>query len=171
MSQSVTIDDRQFALFVRRLQELRRVEPAKIVRNIGRDYARAAAKRTRMAKKTEWRAYEVKKTGKIQYVRKLPARYPKGRGFARFAWFLALNNLGVSTKTNKTRLANDAKTNGIFQFHDSDGNSELVAGNKTPYIAKLDSYDGIDYAGRERAMFILKKSISKLENDIAKTSK
>lgn len=155
------LDDRKFQAAIAKMMSLRKVNQSKVVRNIGRDYARAAAKMTPVAKKVGFEQLKAK-DGHTYWVPLKKLKFPRGKGFARLGWFKALTSLGVKMGSPNPRIK-AGPLFGIFQSKEQDTQSSVTIGNKVPYIVTIDNKYNFDGAAKAHAMYILQRSIKKYE--------
>lgn len=159
---TVTVDDAEWRAMIRRMSELTGKTASKIVTNTAKDYTRAAAKATPVAKKISFRPIEI--NGQRHYIPVSPPRYPRGFGFARLGWFRALESLGV--KMRKPNPRQKFLGAGIFDRKQSIGMESTTVGNAVSYIGKLDQEGGIDRQGQQAAWVILTRSAARYEQQM-----
>lgn len=159
------INDADWQVMIKKMEVLRDVYQHKVVRNIARDYVRATAKQTRVAKKLRFRKIINQETKQVYWIPVSPPRRPQGFGFAKLGWFKALSALGVKLKNPNPRVKGYMEA-GLYSFMQTDSSETITVGNAVDYITKLDSLDGIDSAGRAYAWTILEKNVRKYEDQL-----
>lgn len=154
----------QFGALMDEMQKLTKREMPIVVRNVGRDFCRAAMKYTPLARRLTEADFQAgdgyvirikhRSTGKtVSFIGtkaefmaatkakgSSPGQYPQGRGYARIGWLLALIELGVTItlKIGKAPSVKAITETGDFVDGLKASSPFVEIANQVPYIEKLD---------------------------------
>jgi hypothetical protein len=167
-------DEMQSATFAAHIDEMQRLtgaEVPKIVRNIGRDYVRAAVKVTPIAKTTQKSDYRRRQDGTFYKLPKPKGYKVWGRGFAKAGWIKAFAGLGISAQkeppAKDVRRGNKAFRFGVFRDGRHRPNPFVEVGNAVPYIGKLDRDERIQQRALHIATVRTENKLRELSNELA----
>lgn len=122
---------------IQQLAELSGRETKTIVRNVGRDYARAALRATPIAPKFRTVVRVLDKAGNFVCWRKAGGQIPNaGRGFAKAGWLRSFEGLGINL--TGVRTGGKAREYGDFEQRGSAYDAMVRLTNAVPYIVELD---------------------------------
>lgn len=158
------INDTEWQNLIKRMVSYSQKESWKVIRNVARDYTRAAAKQTRIAKRLRFKKIQ-SHNGQAYWIPVRPPRRPSGFGWARLGWFKALDALGVKLANPNKKIRNAAPI-GIFSSREDATTTTIIVGNAAPYISRLDVLDGIDTTGQRTAWVILERNVRKYEDNL-----
>lgn len=156
------INDAEWQRMVSRMADLTMRTAHSITMNVAKDYTRAAAKLTRVAKKIGFRKITTAR-GDTLWLPVSPPVKPRGYGFAKMGWFKSLEGLGVKMrKPNKQKYLGA----GIYERKSQSFFDTITVGNAVPYISNLDTSDAIDSQAQKQAWFILEKNVRRYEQQM-----
>jgi hypothetical protein len=165
------IDTADFDKAIARMSELAKRDPAIVVRNLARDYARTVLKVTPIAKKTWWKKVKLP-SGRIIWKRKDKQTRPPGAGFAKAGWVKSRIWAQVSKNDRNTeRQESWAAKYSELRDNLSDWYATVTLVNKVPYIEQLDDRANIEQQGLQKAKATLDKAIAKFEQKLQEANR